>query len=178
MNETIETVVTYLEMTAPPTSPPPPHPSGPHALLRATGMTLPFYRYLYNTVGAPHLWWERRVMSDDDLANMVLVDHVDVHVLYVDGVPAGYFELSLDESKNIMELAYFGLMPEFVGRGYGGYLLRAAIDEAWSRGIKRLWVHTCDMDHPNALPVYQKMGFVPYDQVTREVADPSVMGIF
>ncbi len=117
-------------------------------------------------------------MPDEKLAGWVLQDHVDIFVLYVEGVPAGYFELSHDVDQNVMELAYFGLMPEFVGCGYGGYLLRAAIDEAWSRGIKRLWVHTCDLDHPNALPVYQKMGFVPYDQVTKTITDPRTLDVF
>ncbi len=141
-------------------------------------MTVPFYRYLYNTVGAPHLWWERRLLSDKELADAVLADNVDIFVLYVSGVPAGYFELAADDARKEMELAYFGLLPDFVGRGYGAYLLRAAIDEAWSREIRRLWVHTCDLDHPNALAVYQKGGFEPYDQITEVIVDPRTIDVF
>ena len=139
-------------------------------------MTVPFYRYLYNTVGEEHSWWERRALSDEALAEAVLAEHVDIFVLYVSGVPAGYFELAVDETAREIELAYFGLLPAFVGQGYGAYLLRAAIDEAWSRGIRRFWVHTCDLDHPNALAVYQKGGFTPHDQITEEIDDPKAWG--
>jgi len=174
-----ESVVTYLEMTHPPSSPHPPAPAGqPLALMHAVEPPLSFYRYLYNTIGADWVWWERRVMSDEDLSAAIHADGVDIFVLYVGGVPAGYFELAENDDASEIELAYFGLMPDFVGRGYGGYLLRAAIDEAWSRDPKRVWVHTCDMDHPNALTVYQKAGFSPYKQETQVFQDPATLGIF
>jgi GNAT superfamily N-acetyltransferase len=67
------------------------------------------------------------------------------------------------------ELAYFGLMQDFLGRGLGSFLLATAIDIAWSKPIERLWVHTNTLDHPRALPLYQKMGFVPYAQEKAEI---------
>lgn len=173
----VEVVVVYLEMTSPPTSPPPPTPSGSLALIRADPPTLSFYRYLYNTVGQPHLWWERRLISDEELSALVQTENVDVFVLYVSGTPAGYFELAARDGNEI-ELAYFGLMPEFIGQGYGAYLLRVAIDEAWSRGPIRLTVNTCSLDHDNALPVYQKAGFEPFDRVTRLIDDPQTLRAF
>ncbi|WNJ98445.1 GNAT family N-acetyltransferase [Thalassospiraceae bacterium LMO-JJ14] len=174
----LETVITYLEMTSPPSAPPPPPPLGQLALMRAEKLTVAFYRFLYNTVGADHMWWERRMISDAELAAAVLADNVDVFVLYAGGVPAGYFELSETENGKVIELAYFGLMPEFIGQGYGAYLLRMAIDEAWSRGPHRLFVHTCNLDHPNALQVYQRAGFEVYDQKKKLIPDPRELGLF
>jgi len=69
----IETVITYLEMTSAPVSVPPRQPKGPIAIMRATSLTLSFYRYLYNSVGADYLWWERRAMADDALSAIVYV---------------------------------------------------------------------------------------------------------
>ena len=174
----IETVITYLDMTAPPKVPPPPLPLGSIAIMKAVSPTLSFYRYLYNTVGEPHLWWERRVMPDDELEPAIKADNVDVMVLYVGGVPAGYYELTEHPDRKLVELTYFGLIPDFVGRGYGAYLLRAAIDDAWSRHCERLTVHTCNLDHPNALRTYQKAGFNAYDQEVQEIEDPKALGIF
>lgn len=174
----IETVITFLEMTSPPSAPPPPPPMGPLAIMLAENPTVSYYRYLYNTVGADHLWWERRIISDDDLQSAIQADNIDLFVLYVAGVPAGYFELGTFEDGKRIELVYFGLIPEFIGQGYGAYLLRTAVDEAWLRGPERLTVHTCNLDHPNALQVYQRCGFEPYEQETRMVPDPRKLGIF
>ncbi len=167
----IETVITYLEMTAPPASPPPPTPIGKIALMRAEMPTLSYYRYLYGAVGAPWLWWERLAMSDDKLRAIIHHENVDVFALYVAGVPAGYFELDRRVAGEV-ELAYFGLIEDFIGRGFGAFLLRAAIDAAWDAKPRRVWVHTCNLDHPNALAVYQRAGFVPYDQRTEVIDDP------
>jgi len=174
----IETVITYLQMTEQPSAPPPPTPMGAIALMRAEQPTLSFYRYLYNSVGGDHLWWERRVMPDDQLLAAVQAENVDVFVLYVRGVPAGYFELATYEDGKEIDLAYFGLMPEFRGQGYGAYLLRVAIDEAWSRGPHRVIVNTCNLDHPNALQNYKRAGFEVYDQEKRIIKDPRQLGIF
>jgi GNAT superfamily N-acetyltransferase len=174
----IETVITYLQMTAAPNSPSPNAPMGQMAVMRAEKPTLAFYRFLYNTVGGDHMWWERRVMPDNQLLAAVQADNVDVFVFYVGGVPAGYFELTTYENGKDIELAYFGLMPEFIGQGYGAYLLRVAIDEAWSRHPARIIVNTCNLDHPNALLNYQRAGFEVYAQKTRVIKDPRQLGVF
>ncbi|MDA0997863.1 MAG: GNAT family N-acetyltransferase [Proteobacteria bacterium] len=173
----LETVVTYLEMTAAPKAPPPPLPLCRIALMRAEPITVSFYRYLYDTIGERYLWWERRAWSNEKLNRHLAEDGVDVFVLYGGGVPAGYFELDARDAKNI-ELAYFGLIPDFVGRGFGRYLLRAAIDEAWLRNPARLWVHTCNLDHPAALALYQQQGFTAYDQKRKIIDDPRLTGLF
>lgn len=174
----IKKVITYLEMTSAPYSVPPSQPKGPIVIMRADPPTLSFYRFLYNTIGADYLWWERRGMSDDELAAVVIDDDVDVYVLYAGGTPAGFYELLTIPAKNDIEIAYFGIMPEFVGRGYGAYLLRVAIDEAWQRGPDRLIVNTCTLDHPMALPNYQRAGFEPYNQETHMIDDPHKLGLF
>lgn len=168
-------VVTYLEMTKQPTDPGPPVPALKLALFRAENPTVAFYRFLYDTVGGPWQWYERRRMDDDELAAIVQDPAVEIYVLYVSGVPAGYSELDLRKMPDI-EVAYFGLMPEFIGRGLGTYLLRWTIDQAWTREPKRLWVHTCNLDHPRSLGLYQRAGFTPYGQEASVIDDPRLDG--
>jgi GNAT superfamily N-acetyltransferase len=173
-DQQLECIVTYLQMDEPPTRPAPPTPAKHIALLHSENPSVGFYRYLYESVGAGWLWYERRVIDDDTLAAQVIDPLVEIFVLYVGGTPAGYFELSLREMPEI-ELAYFGLLPDFIGQGLGSFLLRQAIDQAWSHNPERLWVHTCNFDHPDALAVYQRAGFEPYDQQTTYVDDPRIL---
>jgi GNAT superfamily N-acetyltransferase len=172
----LECVVTYLEMREPPR-----HPnilSGRHkiALMRAESPTISFYRYLYNTIGEDWLWWERRALDDAALAAIIHDPDVDIFVLYYDGVPAGYIELDRRVAGDI-EVAYFGLIPEFIGRGLGAYLLGWALDEAWQREPERVWLHTCNFDHPKAIAIYQRAGFTPYKQETTLIDDPRATGL-
>lgn len=172
----LETVITYLEMRAPP-APARLSPAAKRlAFLKAEHPTVSFYRYLYDTVGAPWLWYERRAMSDDELAAIITDNAVDIYVLYVGGVPAGYVELDRREPPDI-ELAYLGLIPDFIGRGLGAFLLNQAIESAWLHEPHRLWVHSCTFDHPKALAVYQRAGFVPYRQETKRFDDPRLSGL-
>jgi len=173
---TIETVITFLEMRAAPRSPRLTPPAGKLAFLRAEKPTLSYYRYLYNTVGEPWLWYERRALDDAALAATVHDPMVEIYVLYVDGVPAGFAELDRREAPEI-ELAYFGLIPEFIGRGLGKHLLHWAIEAAWSHAPERLWVHSCTLDHPKALAIYQRAGFLAYRQETKVFDDPRRTGL-
>lgn len=173
----LEMVITYLEMRDPPARPPTPNPHRAEklALMRAERPIVSFYRYLYNTVGEPWLWYQRRRLADEALRDIVQDPRVGVYVLYVGGVPAGFVEIDWRADQEA-ELAYFGLLPEFVGRGLGPYLLDWAVREAWSKGPRRVWVHTCNFDHPKAIAVYQRSGFVPYRQETVLVDDPRLDG--
>ncbi len=146
------------------------------ALVRAERPTVSFYRYLYNTIGEDWLWWERRALSDAELAAVIHHPNVEIFVLYIDGVPAGFSELDLRIEAEV-ELAYFGLIPEFIGRGLGRYLLGWTIDEAWQRTPERVWLHTCNFDHPKAIATYQKAGFAPYKQETTTIEDPRASGL-
>lgn len=172
----LKTTITYLEMRSAPARVQIPRPARPHALMRAHKPTVSFYRYLYNAVGEPWLWWERRTMDDATLASIVQHAMVEIYVLHVEGVPAGYAELDRRKAPEI-ELAYFGLVPEFIGQGFGRYFLTWAVDAAWSYAPSRLWVHSCSLDHPNALPAYQRAGFVPYQQEIEVIDDPRLTGL-
>lgn len=164
----IETTVTYLEMREQPTRPSVPAPLGKLAILRAEHPPVSFYRYLYNTVGEAWYWSERRALDDAALGAIVHDPKVNIYVLYVAGVPAGYVELDRRREREV-ELAYFGLVPEFTGRGLGSYLLDWAVHAAWAGAPERVWVHTCTLDHPRALPLYQRAGFVAYKRQAEKV---------
>lgn len=169
----LDVTITYLEMRErPPRGPArPPRLTEKIALMRAERPTVGFYRYLYNAVGEPWRWYERNQLSDEELTAIIQDEKVEVCVLYYGGTPAGYAELDLRREGEI-ELAYFGLIPDYIGMGLGQYLLDWAVDSAWERKPDRLWVHTCTLDHPAALPLYQKAGFVPYDQEAIRIKDP------
>lgn len=171
----LEMVITYLEMTQVPNRVAAPHRTEKLALMRLERPIPSFYRYLYNVVGEEWLWYERRLMDDDTLCDIVHHPKVELYVLYVGGNPAGFVELDMRVAEEV-ELAYFGLLPPFIGRGLGHYLLDWAVDEAWRGGPRRVWVHTCNLDHPHAIAVYQRAGFVPYRQEVRVVPDPRLPG--
>jgi ribosomal protein S18 acetylase RimI-like enzyme len=166
----IEVVTTYLQMRAAPRRPQAAPPSGT-ALLRLQAPSVAFYRFLYDTVGAPWLWYERRQMDDDVLAAIIGDPKVDVFTLFLSGEPAGFAELDRRTTSEI-ELAYLGLRPEFIGHGLGLYLVSWAVDAAWQHGPERLWVHTCNLDHPRALGLYQRAGFTVYRQERTMIDDP------
>jgi GNAT superfamily N-acetyltransferase len=172
----IDDTVTYLEMRAHPGGLRI-HPSpGKIALIRAEPCSVSFYRYLYQSVGESCLWYVRREWDDKRLAAHLNRETTEIFVLYVGGVPAGYFELDASDRRET-ELSYFGLIPEFIGCGLGQFLLQAAIDRAWSRPLDRFRVNTCTFDHPRALPNYQRAGFAVYDRRAVSFLDPRERGV-
>ena len=180
---TVLVTVTYLQMTSPDQRSPAPEWPEPVRVRRAERPAVSFYRYLYDTVGADWDWHVRRRLSDDALAAIVHDDAVEVHVLHVRGVPAGYAELDRRVEGEV-EIAYFGLMPDYIGRGLGPALLGWALERAWSYGPRRVWLHTCSLDHPKALAMYRRAGFEVYDRevvseeieaVSRAARDPAAV---
>lgn len=169
--------VVYLEMLQGPAADAPnPPPLVPKlSLLRLDKPTTGFYRYLYETVGRAWHWVDRNRLSDLALGQVICDPRVEIWVPYIGGVPAGYVELDRrDETASDdkpINIAYFGLAPEFIGRGVGPWLLRAGVKQAFSYGTRRLTVNTCNLDHPAALPLYQKVGFRPY-QTRQAPFDP------
>ncbi len=108
-------------------------------------------------------------MPDADLRSIIEDARVEIFVLRAGGADAGYVELDGRQAPDL-ELAYLGVFPEFLGKGLGRFLLDWAVRYAWrERSPARLWVHTCALDHPAALPLYRKAGFVPYAQRTESV---------
>lgn len=165
----IDVTIYYLEMLAHAQRSVPP-PREDLAVLQARRPTVAFYRFLYDAVGRDYHWLSRRKLSDAELA-AILNDSLDeVHVLFVEGTPAGFAELDRRVEGEI-ELVQFGLMPEFIGRGLGKWFLQWTIDKAWSAHPKRFWLHTCTLDHPVALPNYLKAGFTVYreEMTKREI---------
>jgi GNAT superfamily N-acetyltransferase len=122
-----------------------------------------FHRYLYREVGRAYHWHDRLTWPDDHVRAYLDDPRITLHVLYAEGSPAGYFELRAVEDGSI-EIAYFGLLPEFIGRGLGKGLLTAAVEAAWTRDANRVWLHTCTLDDPAALPNYLKRGFKPFKE--------------
>jgi thiosulfate/3-mercaptopyruvate sulfurtransferase len=124
----------------------------------ATNLRGDFYRRLHRKVGSDCHWVDRLPLPDEELQAIIHDDQVDVLLLSVGEEPAGYSELDRREPGEI-ELAYFGLFREAIGQGFGKYLLSCTLRAAWSQQPQRVWVHTCDLDHPAALPNYLKVGF-------------------
>ncbi len=159
----VSTTVSYLEMLSPPDRTPATPPRLGAEIRRAFQPTTSFFRYLYDTIGEEWTWTGRRLMDETTLLAIIHDPLIEVNILWVEGVPAGLAELDYRSPPDI-ELSYFGLIPDFVGRGLGGFFLDWAIDHAWHGSPRRFWVHTCDLDHPSALPVYRKAGFQIYQQ--------------
>ncbi len=167
--------VSFLRMFAPPEESAPPLAGGT-TVVRLAAPTCAFYRYLYDTVGGPYVWWLRRVSSPAELAAIIRHRDVSIHVLYLGGEPAGFFELDARPAPDI-NLSYFGLMPHAIGRGLGHAFLRAAVDEAWRVRPRILTVNTCTADHPRALPLYRRVGFRPFRQVAELWEVPVRLGM-
>jgi GNAT superfamily N-acetyltransferase len=167
MGQTSGYKTTYLQMFAHPKRIVPPPRDG-LAVVRAVKPTIGYYRFIYDAVGSNWNWRSRKRLTDDQLAAIIHDPKDEVHVLFADGVPAGFAELDR-RTPGEVEIVQFGLVPEFIGQGIGKYFLQWAIDKAWSYQPKRLWLHTCTDDHPGALPNYLKAGFQIF-QVT--VGDP------
>jgi ribosomal protein S18 acetylase RimI-like enzyme len=132
-----------------------------------------FYRFLYNTVGADYYWLARAGWSDDELARYLAQPTVALLVLYVRGTPVGFIELNASSDEPGTEIAYFGLIGAFHGRGLGKHLLSVGVQRAFDEGTQRIWLHTCTLDGPYALRNYQARGFQPYRSSTATMYLPA-----
>ncbi len=121
-----------------------------------------FYLFMYREVGYQWRWRDRLVMPKEELEAAISKPGVSIHILYVDGAPAGYVELAREGDST--EIAYFGLREAYHGHGFGKHLLSYGIAKAWADGAKRVWVHTCNLDGPHALDNYLKRGFSVYGE--------------
>lgn len=170
MGRILTTTVTFLEMRAEPAQRPTPPldlAKGKLAILKAERAPLHFYRYLYDAVAARWHWVDRKRLNDGQLAAIIHDPLNEIYVLYAEGSPAGFAEVNARRKTDI-DLSYFGLVPDYFGRRYGGFFLGAVIDLVWAKRPQRFTVNTCTLDHPRALPLYQRHGFSPYAQ--REAA--------
>jgi GNAT superfamily N-acetyltransferase len=160
--ELVDVAVYYLEMRAP-SHRSVPAPRDGLSVIHARSPSVAYYRFLYDAVGKDYHWLSRRKLPDEQLAAILREPLNELHVLHIDGSPAGFAELDRRKPDEI-ELVQFGLMGEFIGRGLGKWFLQWTVDRAWSYGPKRFWLHTCTLDHPAAVPNYLQAGFVQYRQ--------------
>ena len=115
-------------------------------------------KFFYKNVGKDHHWVDRLVWTDKQWINYVSDKKIKTYILQNKDDLAGYFELIFHESLNEVEIAYLGLLKEYHNQKIGSFLLSSAIKEAFSKKPKRVWVHTCSLDHKNALNNYLSRG--------------------
>ena len=165
----IQLVTTYLEMQTPGQLCP-----AKATELRAARVGVPcpeFQRFLYTAVGGQWYWLDRLRWSYERWLNYLQQPQIHTWVGYLVETPAGYFELSQQQDGSV-KLEYFGLLPQFIGQGHGGYLLTVALEQAWALGANRVWLHTNSIDGPHALYNYKARGLVVYKQETMQVDLP------
>lgn len=163
---TFQVVRTYLELTsAEQFRPAAESAQATVRLARVTRELGPWFQRCYRAVGERLHWVDRLETPLLELEAWLAGPACVAWGLWVGAELAGFYLLERD-AEDGMELAYFGLLPEAVGRGLGGLLLNHAIRQAWAAAPRRVWLHTCTLDHPHALPNYERRGFVPYRQET------------
>ena len=171
----VATIVTSLEMLRAP--PPRPLPHSPLRLARWRDPRIDPYRGLFRRVGEPWLWYSRLIMADDTLKAIIADERVEIYpVVDRAGIELGLLELDFRQVSEC-EVAYLGLVPELAGKGHGRWLMTHALALAWRKGIERVWVHTCTLDHPSALGFYRRHGFAPFARAVETFADPRLNGI-
>jgi len=175
-SSTIEVTRTYLEMRSP-------------AELKAARSVDPsvrvermhdcspsFYRNLYLEVGQNYHWIDRLAWTDEQIAAHLQQAEISLWLMSCDKATAGYFELRRCEDGSV-EIAYFGLLPKLLGRGLGRHLLTCATEQAWADGANRVWLHTCTLDDPAALPNYLRRGFQPFKTERYSVELPAMKSV-
>ena len=169
----IAAVVTYLEMRQPAALT---TRAGADFLVRRVSKPdLEWYRQLYRRIGEPWLWFSRLRVSDAELR--ATLDHPDIDIFALShlGEDHGLLEFDRRQMPDI-EITFFGVTPELVGKGAGCELLAHGLPLAWEHKPQRVWLHTCTSDHPSALAFYRKFGFVPYKRAIEMADDPRLTG--
>jgi ribosomal protein S18 acetylase RimI-like enzyme len=167
---TVDVTTWYLEMTDPAQLAPALPPDPALTIERIDPPAPELSRALYEAVGADWNWTDRLGWTAERWRRHIERPELETWVAKVDGEHAGYAEL--EHAGDAVELVSFGLLPAFIGRGIGPRLLHAATRRAWERGPRRVWLHTCSLDSPAALPTYRRAGFVLYDERTAPVELP------
>jgi GNAT superfamily N-acetyltransferase len=170
----IAAVVTSLQMLAPA----PPRPESPHVewtFGRVTHPDLNWYRDLFRRIGEDWLWTSRLWMPDQTLAPILEDSRVEIYALWINQRAEGLLELDFSVEGSC-ELSFFGVTASLVGSGAGTWLMNRAIRLAWSKRVRRFWLHTCTLDHPRALSFYMRSGFVPFRRQIEVLSDPRLTG--
>jgi len=164
----IAAVVTYLEMRGPPVA----AISDPLPLRPVADPDLGWYRRFYAAIGLDWLWTSRLLMDDAALAAIL---HRPGNALFVAEGEAGIVELDRRNPADV-EISFFGLVPEATGKGLGPRMMAAALHQAWRPETRRVWLHTCTLDHPAALSFYRRCGFTPFRRALEVMDDPRISG--
>jgi len=146
-------------------------------IAKLTQPTVEDYRFLYNTIGGPWTWIERRLLTDQKLLKTITHPNVDIYTLSSGNEIAGFSEIKRSKKLHQAEIKYFGLMPSFIGKGLGRYFLMKILDLAWAGSTKRVTVNTCDLDHPRAIDLYTSCGFEITKKSIELLPDPTEVGL-
>jgi GNAT superfamily N-acetyltransferase len=165
LSPVVEVVRTYLELRTPAQLRASPLPDPGVRAVHRDAIDAEHYRRLYRAVGDAWYWHDRNAWSDERLLRHLSSPAVAVWECLVDDETAGFFELQREPDGSV-EIAYFGLVATFMGRGIGKAMLTRAAEEAWALGASRVWLHTCTLDSPHALPNYKARGFEEVRQET------------
>lgn len=142
-------------------------------IARAPHADAALYRHCYRTVGEAFHWRDRWDWTDAEIAAHLADPAIGVYVARRGEALVGFYELRRVAEDDSVEIAYFGIVAAEFGRGLGKHLLSHAVREAWALGPSRVWLHTCTLDHPNALPNYRTRGFAPYRTEQYQVDSPA-----
>jgi GNAT superfamily N-acetyltransferase len=167
-------VVTYLEMRAlPPVAIAP--TMSDYAVRRADQPDPEWYRRLFRAIGENWLWFSRLRLSDGELRTILHDPAINIYVLSYRDADVGLLEFDHRHMPDI-EISFFGVTQEMIGKGAGRALLAYCLPLAWQHSPQRVWLHTCTSDHPAALAFYLKFGFAPYKRAIEISDDPRVTG--
>ncbi len=161
MSPTVDVTRTYLELKTPAQLVPAKIEDPLLRFARVPVPSVPLVQRLYRDVGADYHWADRWQWSAEEWQQWVSEFGYGVWVLSYDGEVAGFVEMQNQEDGSV-EITLFGLMKAFHGRGFGKHLLTLAVDTAWGIGANRVWLHTCTLDDPKALPNYKARGFTEF----------------
>ena len=135
-------------------------PTGEYSLNLVHPADFQLNKFLYKQIGQKYFWRDRLEWSDKIWIEYVSDVKLSTYILKDNEEIVGYFELLFHKAKEEAEIAYFGILEDYFGQKLGGYLLSQAIKEAFKLNIKRVWLHTCSLDHKNALNNYLSRGMV------------------
>ena len=119
-------------------------------------------KFFYKQVGKNHRWIDRLSWSDQKWIKYISNINLETYVISDNEDLVGFFELLYNPDLKETEISYFGLLEEYIGKGIGGYALSEALKKSFEKNIKRVWLHTCTLDHPNALKNYIARGMTVF----------------
>ena len=144
-------------------------PRGNYSLNQVIPNDFQLNKFFYKQIGKNHQWLDRLVWTDKNWIEYVFNPNLFTFVLKNNEEIAGFFELIYHKDKLETEIAYFGLLKEYFGKKLGGYMLSEAIKKSFSFNVNRVWVHTCSLDHENAIKNYLSRGMKIYNTETANI---------